>query len=111
MASPPKDSLLGPAPFSEFSTDQDAELDRILKDAGLDQSSELTGAFSSGVVKTAAVVLLVKIGQLRQNVIHDRTADSAEKSLASMMFYLSSMIAVLVGGISSDADSLNRAKR
>jgi len=28
-----------------------------------------------------------------------------------MMFYLSSMVAVLIGGISNDADLLNRAKR
>jgi hypothetical protein len=62
-------------------------------------------------VKTAAVALLVKIGQLRQSVIQDRTADAADRSIASMIFYLSSMIAVLVGGISSDADLLNRAKR
>lgn len=62
-------------------------------------------------MKTAAVALLVKIGQLRQSVIQDRTADAADRSIASMIFYLSSMIAVLVGGISSDADLLNRAKR
>ena len=97
--------------FSEFSTDQNAELDRLMKNAGLDPSAELTEAFSTGLVKTAAVALLVKMGQLRQNVIQDRTADSAERSIANMMFYLSSMIAVLVGGISSDADLLNRAKR
>jgi hypothetical protein len=102
---------MGLMTFSEFSTDQNAELDRLMKNAGLDPSAELTEAFSTGLVKTAAVALLVKMGQLRQNVIQDRTADSAERSIANMMFYLSSMIAVLVGGISSDADLLNRAKR
>jgi hypothetical protein len=82
-----------------------------MQDAGLDPSAELTEAFSSGIVKTAAVALLVKIGQLRQSVIQDRRADSAERSLASMMFFLASMTAVLIGGITSDADLLNRARR
>jgi hypothetical protein len=31
--------------------------------------------------------------------------------LSSMTFYLSSMAAVLIGGISGDPDLLNRAKR
>jgi len=44
-------------------------------------------------------------------VIHDRTADAAERSIANMLFFLASMTAVLIGGINSDADLLNRAKR
>lgn len=97
--------------FADFQTNQDPELHRIMKDSGLDPDAELTEAFSSGLVKTAAVALLVKIGQLRQNVTQDRMADFSEKSLANMLFHLSSMIAVLIGGIASDADLLNRAKR
>ncbi|HUD98826.1 MAG TPA: hypothetical protein VMR62_04580 [Bryobacteraceae bacterium] len=59
--------------FADFQANQDPELHRIMKDAGLDPSAELAEAFSTGLVKTAAVALLVKIGQLRQSVIHDRT--------------------------------------
>jgi hypothetical protein len=77
--------------FADFQANQDPELHSIMKDAGLDPSGELTEAFSSGLVKTAAVALLVKIRQLRQNVIHGRSADAADRSIASMMFYLSSM--------------------
>jgi hypothetical protein len=97
--------------FADFLADHNPELDRLLKSTGSDPSAELTEAFSSGLVKTAAIALLLKIGQARQNVLQDRTADSAHKSIANMLFSLGGMIAVLIGGISSDADLLNRAKR
>jgi hypothetical protein len=54
---------------------------------------------------------LLKVGQLRQNVLQDRTADSAEKSLANMVFFLAGMVSVMIGGISGDSDLLRRAKR
>ena len=57
----------------------------------------LPESFSSTLVKTAAVGILVKMNQLRRHVAQDRSATNADKSLAEMLFLLSSLLATTIG--------------
>ena len=76
-----------------------------------DEITGLPESFSQTVVKTAAVGILVKMNQLRRNVEQDRNAISADKSLASMLFLLSSMLATAIGGMSDEPGSVSRNGR
>jgi hypothetical protein len=74
-----------------------------------DEITILGEAFSPNLVKTAAVGILMKVNQLRQNIAQDRTANSTDKSLANMLFLLTSMLAVAIGAM-SDPVLVNRSK-
>ena len=84
------------------------------QDLGSEPHTEAVGpvneAFSEGFVKSAAVGIMMKIAQMRQTVLKDGTANQAQKSLANMLFLLASMVAVSIGGMSRDAELINRVK-
>ena len=71
----------------------------------------LTETFSTTVVKAAAVGILMKMNQLRQRIEQDRTADSAQKSIASMLFLMASMLTVAIASMTKGPELANRAKR
>jgi len=81
--------------FTEFSTE------RHHSEFEPGNTDVLSEALSPRFVKTAAVGILMRIGQLRQSVVQDRTANSADKAFAGMLFLLSSMLAASIGAMES----------
>jgi hypothetical protein len=66
--------------------------------------------FSPAIAKTAAVSLLMRLSQLRQRIDQDKTANTAQKSIGSMLFLLASMLAVAIGTINGDPELTNKAR-
>jgi hypothetical protein len=75
-----------------------------------EQCAQLAEALSAGIAKAGAVGLLVRISQLRTRIAQDRTAGTAQKNLAEMIFLASSMVALGIGTIRGDQELVNRAK-
>ena len=53
----------------------------------------------------------MKVNQLRQNIAQDRTTNSADKSLANMLFLVSSMLATAIGAMSSDPGFVKKSTK
>ena len=89
----------------------ECDLDRLLDDPALFEHAVISEAFSTTAVKAAAVAIVVKMSSLRQEVLRDRAADSAEKALANTIFWLASMVGMLAGGMRNDSEMMNLARR
>jgi hypothetical protein len=96
--------------FTDFLNDQRPPSE-LKANSFVDHSAVLTETFSPNMVKGVAVGILMKMNQLRQNIAQDRTANSADKSLANMVFLVSSMLATAIGAMSSDPGSVSKNGR
>jgi hypothetical protein len=91
-------------PFTDFTANES------LDDASPDQSAVIAEGLNATISRAGAVAGLIKINQLRQRVLQDRTAGAAEKNLAEMLFWVGSLAALVVGSITNDSELVNRAK-
>jgi hypothetical protein len=78
--------------FCEYVADRNPtsalDPDGLLDDAGWVENAVLAESFSATSVKTVAVGILLKLSQLRQQILHDRTAGSGERALSNMIFWM-----------------------
>jgi len=79
-------------------------------EAGINESA-LSETASGTVAKAATVGILLKMSQLRQNVAQDRMSTSADRSIASMLLMLASLVTVGIGTMASDSDLVNQGRR
>ena len=74
------------------------------------ETTVLAEAFSMAQTRTAVIGMATRMSQLHQRVEQDRTADSAQRFIADMLFVLASMLTLAIGAIGSDPELINHAR-
>jgi len=71
-----------------------------------EKTTVLAETLNGSQIRSAALGMLAKMSQLHQRV----DQDSAQKSIADMLFVLSSMLALAIGSAGGDPELVNHAR-